>query len=159
MNRRGVPSGGNGGIVRGNAASSAGASAAASAGAGAGSGGGGGGGGGVVAAAASDIGGGRVADFQVAERPVYDTESFSPEVNAAINAVVPSDDPLDQPEFDAVAFVNARFPDENSLEGVGTYAQEVESRITELDRDIYTAIREQAVCVCVCACVRVCVCK
>ena len=99
--------------------------------------------------------------FKVAERPLYETESFSPDVNAALNAVMPSEDPLDSPDFDPVAFINAKFSDENSLEGVGAYAAEVEERIVELDKDIYMAIREQ-VCVCVCVvCVSrvfVCVC-
>lgn len=87
----------------------------------------------------------RGSETKVAERREYDTESFSEEVNAAIDAVLPSEDPLDAPDFDPVAFINAKFPDENSLEGVGTYAQEIEARISGLDRDIYQAIRDQAV--------------
>ena len=88
----------------------------------------------------------RGSETKVAERRrEFNTESFSAEVNAAIDAVLPSEDPLDAPHFDAVAFINAKFPDEHSLEGVGSYAQEVEARIAGLDRDIYQAIRDQAV--------------
>ncbi len=56
--------------------------------------------------------------FVVPDRPNYPVDKLSPEVNAAINAVVPEEGPLDSPDFDAVAFINAKFPDENSLEGV-----------------------------------------
>ena len=38
--------------------------------------------------------------------------SFPAEVEAAIEAVLPSDDPLDSPSFSTVEYINATFPSE-----------------------------------------------
>lgn len=37
---------------------------------------------------------------------------YAPEVEAAIAAMFPSDDPLDKPDFDTVAYINSLFPNE-----------------------------------------------
>ena len=42
---------------------------------------------------------------------------FPPEVQAAIEAVLPSDDPLDSPNLDVVGYINTMFPTEQSLTG------------------------------------------
>jgi len=44
--------------------------------------------------------------------------SFPPEVQAAIEAVLPSSDPLDQPDLDVVQHINQLFPTEQSLAGL-----------------------------------------
>ena len=55
--------------------------------------------------------------------------------------VIQSDDPLDQANFDPVAFLNEKFPDERSLSGVPDYSRSLEQRIGELDDDIFQAVR------------------
>ena len=40
---------------------------------------------------------------------------FPPEVDRAIEEVFPSQDPLDQPDFDATEYINKLFPTEQSL--------------------------------------------
>ena len=42
---------------------------------------------------------------------------FSPQLQTALQEVLPSADPLDSPSFDPIAYINASFPDESSLAG------------------------------------------
>lgn len=72
-------------------------------------------------------------------------KNFNPELESALAKVIQSDDPLDQANFDPVAFLNEKFPDERSLSGVPDYSRSLEQRIGELDDDIFQAVREQAV--------------
>jgi len=41
--------------------------------------------------------------------------TFPDSVQAAINEVFPSDDPLDAPDFDSIEYINQMFPTEQSL--------------------------------------------
>ena len=43
---------------------------------------------------------------------------FPPEVQAAIETVLPSEDPLDSPDLDVVTYINKMFPTEASLAGL-----------------------------------------
>ena len=43
--------------------------------------------------------------------------TFSPALQSALQDVLPSTDPLDSPSFDPIAYINASFPDEQSLAG------------------------------------------
>ncbi len=43
---------------------------------------------------------------------------LSPEVQQAIAAILPSDDPLDKPDFDLVEYINELFPNEQSLSSI-----------------------------------------
>ena len=43
--------------------------------------------------------------------------TFSPQLQTALQEVLPSNDPLDSPSFDPIAYINASFPDESSLAG------------------------------------------
>ena len=43
--------------------------------------------------------------------------TFSPQLQTALQEVLPSTDPLDSPSFDPIAYINASFPDESSLAG------------------------------------------
>ena len=40
---------------------------------------------------------------------------LSPEVEKVLAELFPSDDPLDDPHFDPVAYINQKFPNEQSL--------------------------------------------
>ncbi|PSN33185.1 putative ATP-dependent RNA helicase kurz [Blattella germanica] len=44
--------------------------------------------------------------------------SFPPEVQSAIEQVLPSNDPLDHPDFNAVDYINSLFPTEQSLSNI-----------------------------------------
>ena len=51
---------------------------------------------------------------------------------------------LDRDDFDAVDFINARFPSEHSLAKLPPFSAEVNAKILELDADISTAVARQS---------------
>ena len=53
--------------------------------------------------------------------------SFPSEVEAAIKAVIPSEDPLDQPDFSTVDYINKMFPTEQSLNKIDDVVTEMRS--------------------------------
>ncbi|ODN02617.1 Vacuolar protein sorting-associated protein 53 [Orchesella cincta] len=66
-----------------------------------------------------------------------------PEVLKAIEQVLPSDDPLDQSEFDIVAHINTLFPTEQSLAQLNDVIQSVEQDIYNSDQEIREFVRHQ----------------
>ncbi|CAL8137366.1 unnamed protein product [Orchesella dallaii] len=66
-----------------------------------------------------------------------------PEVLKAIEQVLPSDDPLDQSEFDIVAHINTLFPTEQSLAQLNDVIQSVEQDIYNADQEIREFVRHQ----------------
>lgn len=70
--------------------------------------------------------------------------AFSEEVEQALQAVLPSTDPLDQAEFDAVAYLNERFPDESSLGSLDTFGEKLRQHVGKLDQEIRSAVQEQS---------------
>ena len=55
------------------------------------------------------------------------------------------DDPLDESdEFDVVDYINTRFPDMDSLQNMNEYSDVLKQRLTRLDSEIYSAVRENA---------------
>src|SRR4051812_11885871 len=69
---------------------------------------------------------------------------FSDEVEKALAEVLPSDDPLDSPEFDPVEFINARFPTERSLDGLDAYMVEVRRSLSDTESRLLEAVKVQA---------------
>lgn len=59
--------------------------------------------------------------------------SFSNQLEEAMAEVIPSDDPLDQADFDPIAYINATFPDEESLA-----AGKLEVQLSQLRRRVVT---------------------
>jgi hypothetical protein len=57
--------------------------------------------------------------------------------------VLPSDDPLDQPDFDAVAYINSLFPTEQSLASIDEVVSRMESKILAIDEEIRAVVRGQ----------------
>ena len=53
-------------------------------------------------------------------------------------------DELDLPDFDAVEYINRRFPDEDSLAGLDACIARFEVEIATLDKEVHSAVREQA---------------
>jgi len=70
-----------------------------------------------------------------------DLLEFPSEVQSAINEVLPSDDPLDQADFDAIDYINSLFPTEQSLANIDEVIGNVEGEIKHLDREIRLVIR------------------
>ncbi|XP_022667967.1 vacuolar protein sorting-associated protein 53 homolog [Varroa jacobsoni] len=69
--------------------------------------------------------------------------SFPPEVQAALNQVLPSSDPLDQADFEPVAYINSIFPNEQSLANVDDVMIMLRGRIGDLDEEIREVVRCQ----------------
>ena len=62
--------------------------------------------------------------------------SFPAEVEAAIAAVLPSEDPLDSPSFSTVEYINATFPSEQSLNNLDDVMAEMRFKVQCVDDDI-----------------------
>ncbi|RMX67122.1 hypothetical protein DD238_004879 [Peronospora effusa] len=58
--------------------------------------------------------------------------------------VLPSEDVLDRPDFDARAFINRNFPDEQSLENLGDFVSGLRGRMKELDDSLSQASQDQS---------------
>ncbi|KAL3858283.1 hypothetical protein ACJMK2_012931 [Sinanodonta woodiana] len=69
--------------------------------------------------------------------------AFPPEVQAAIDQVLPSDDPLDKPDFNPVDYINSVFPTEQSLSNIDEVIGKIRFKIRKLDGEIRTVVRGQ----------------
>lgn len=58
--------------------------------------------------------------------------------------VLPSEDVLDRPEFDAREFINRNFPDEQSLDDIGAFVSRLRVRMKELDDALSQASQDQS---------------
>lgn len=70
-------------------------------------------------------------------------DKFGPELQIAISAVLPPEDPLDDPEFNSIAYINSLFPTEQSLAEIDNAVSRVRVKVARLDADILGAVREQ----------------
>ena len=59
--------------------------------------------------------------------------TFSPQLESALAEVLPSDDPLDAADFDPVAYMNAKFPTEESLGSIDAFCDELDARSKSLN--------------------------
>lgn len=72
-------------------------------------------------------------------------QHLSARVDAAIKKVLAGEtDDFDTPEFDAVEWVNHKFPDEKSLESLDKCIASTEAEVKELDESILETVREQS---------------
>ncbi|CAL1538897.1 unnamed protein product [Lymnaea stagnalis] len=69
--------------------------------------------------------------------------SFTPEVQEAIEQVLPSNDPLDRPDFNPVDYINTLFPTEQSLSNIDQVVGKIKQKIWRLDDEIRTVVRGQ----------------
>ena len=71
---------------------------------------------------------------------------LSQKVQDAIAEVLPSDDPIDQANFDAIEFINQNFPsdDQKSLEKIEPFVTTLSENITKLDGELSSAVQKQA---------------
>ncbi|CAK8671956.1 unnamed protein product [Clavelina lepadiformis] len=65
------------------------------------------------------------------------------EVQDVLNTVFPSNDPLEQADFNVVNYINTLFPNEQSLSNIDEVVTSVETKIDNLDNEIKTAVRRQ----------------
>lgn len=57
--------------------------------------------------------------------------------------VLPSNDPLDQPDFNTVDYINSLFPTEQSLSNIDDVVSKMELKIRSIDDEISTVVRGQ----------------
>ncbi|ETI39943.1 hypothetical protein F443_14530 [Phytophthora nicotianae P1569] len=65
-------------------------------------------------------------------------------VEDTLSKVLPSEDVLDRPEFDAREFINRNFPDEQSLGDIGDFVSRLRGRMKELDDSLSQASQDQS---------------
>ncbi|CAG5081341.1 Similar to Vps53: Vacuolar protein sorting-associated protein 53 homolog (Mus musculus) [Cotesia congregata] len=65
--------------------------------------------------------------------------TFPPDVQA----VLPSNDPLDQPDFNVVDYINQLFPNEQSLSNIDDVINEFEYKKRSIDKEIRSVVRGQ----------------
>ena len=68
---------------------------------------------------------------------------FPPEVQAAIQTVMPSQDPLDSPGLDVVVYINKLFPTEASLGGLEDSMGMLSGQVASIDEDMRRMVRSQ----------------
>lgn len=56
---------------------------------------------------------------------------------------MPSDDPLDKPDFDTIDHINKLFPTEQSLSSIDDVINSLECKVDSIDNDIRSVIRGQ----------------
>ncbi|KAF7990155.1 hypothetical protein HCN44_009890 [Aphidius gifuensis] len=69
--------------------------------------------------------------------------TFPTSVQSVIEQVLPSTDPLDQPNFNVVDYINTMFPTEQSLSNIDDVINEMEYNICSIDKEIRTVVRGQ----------------
>ncbi|CAH1398778.1 unnamed protein product [Nezara viridula] len=86
---------------------------------------------------------GSVDDEDYLEDALNEFLNYPREVQEAIEQVVPSNDPLDQPDFNPVDYINSLFPTEQSLSNLDDVVNKMENQIRMIDEDIRSVVRGQ----------------
>ncbi|CAA9997802.1 unnamed protein product [Nesidiocoris tenuis] len=84
-----------------------------------------------------------VDDEEYADDVAGQVINFPEEVQRAIDQVIPSTDPLDQPDFDPVTYINSIFPTEQSLSNLDDFLNKMETEISKIDGEIRSVVRGQ----------------
>jgi vacuolar protein sorting-associated protein 53 len=66
------------------------------------------------------------------------------DVKHAIAEILPSNDPLDNPDFDLVQYINELFPNEQSLSNIDEFIRQDQETIKQIDDDIRAIIHHQS---------------
>eukprot|EP01080_Neovahlkampfia_damariscottae_P005095 gene5095-8694_t len=69
---------------------------------------------------------------------------FSTKVDKAINELMPNSEIYDDPSFNAIDYINEKFPTESSLQHLGVEIITLKNKINQIDKDIVTAVRKQS---------------
>eukprot|EP00052_Salpingoeca_macrocollata_P024764 m.223021 g.223021 ORF g.223021 m.223021 type:complete len:878 (+) comp22314_c4_seq5:1676-4309(+) len=75
--------------------------------------------------------------------PFVDIGRLDPAVEQAISEVFPSEDPLDNADFDAVGYINSIFPNEQSLANLDDFVIKLRTKIKRIDDEVGMNIRAQ----------------
>lgn len=57
--------------------------------------------------------------------------------------MVPSDDPVDAADFNAVDYINSLFPTEQSLSNIDQVINNMETKVQNIDSEIRNVVRQQ----------------
>ncbi|KAF2353495.1 Vps53-like N-terminal [Trinorchestia longiramus] len=71
--------------------------------------------------------------------------NYSPAVVAAIQEIVPGEDAFDAPDFDAVDYINERFPAEQSLHLLDDVLEEMRIKLTHVEDETRLLVRQLAI--------------
>lgn len=74
---------------------------------------------------------------------MFQPKVFSPAVEKALAEVCPSDDPIDRPDFDPIAYINQRFPDEASLAKLPKFHEDTTKRLQQTEAELFRAVEVQ----------------
>ncbi len=74
---------------------------------------------------------------------ILSEELLSTEIQQAIASILPSEDPLDRPDFDLVEYINELFPNEQSLSNIDDVILKDKARIKRIDTEIKSIIHNQ----------------
>eukprot|EP00759_Apiculatamorpha_spiralis_P020842 PhF_6_TR26082/c0_g1_i1/m.36828/K20299/VPS53; vacuolar protein sorting-associated protein 53 len=69
---------------------------------------------------------------------------FSPKVEEALDALCPSGDPLDSPDFDVMEYVNAKLAGPEALLLIDDVATDLHGRLERTERDLTQSVRSDA---------------
>jgi vacuolar protein sorting-associated protein 53 len=68
-------------------------------------------------------------DEELLDEEFLNDNLLSKEVQEAIASILPSEDPLDKPDFDLIEYINELFPNEQSLSNIDEVINKDRSRI------------------------------
>lgn len=83
-------------------------------------------------------------DYFVEDEDAIKFITFPEEVESAIEQVLPSTDPLDQPDFNEVDYINSLFPTEQSLSSIDEVVNNMQMKIQSIDDEIRSVVRGQS---------------
>lgn len=70
--------------------------------------------------------------------------SYSQQVEEALREVCPSTDPIDQPDFNPVDYINRQFPEERSLDALNAFTSNIQKRLAATEHELIDAVEAQA---------------
>ena len=90
-------------------------------------------------------GGGANSNDYLLDQRLIDAElvKYPPEVEQVLKELFPSDDPLDDPNFNIVNYINTLFPTEQSLASIDDVVGKICQKTQSLDEEIRSVIRTQ----------------
>jgi vacuolar protein sorting-associated protein 53 len=71
----------------------------------------------------------KMEDEELLDEEFLNDNLLSKEVQEAIASILPSEDPLDKPDFDLIEYINELFPNEQSLSNIDEVINKDRSRI------------------------------
>jgi len=75
---------------------------------------------------------------------IYDENVISSELYSLLNKHIQSNDILEDPNFDPIAYLNEKFPDFRSLDKLPTFIESWEKQLAEIDEELDNLMSERA---------------